>query len=106
MIVDDVTTELTPDNTLKIRPDICIVGAGAAGIAMALSLIDAKNPSNGEGLKVAVLESSRNNERQAKTDEQPHRYEDPDVQPAYFGLMQRSKATDLKQASAHEFFLR
>lgn len=106
MIVDDVTTELTPDNTLKIRPDICIVGAGAAGIAMALSLIDAKNPSNGKDLKVAVLESSRNNERQAKTDEQPHRYEDPDVQPAYFGLMQRSKATDLKQASAHEFFLR
>ena len=100
MIFDDVGTVIGPGETLGA--DICIVGSGAAGIAMALALDGAKSPS-GQDLGIAVLESSRNNKRR-QADEK-HRYEDPDVQPIYLGQMNPSEATKLKQASAHEFFI-
>ena len=38
-----------------LRPDVCIVGAGAAGISLALSL-------SGQGLQVLLLESGRMHE--------------------------------------------
>jgi choline dehydrogenase-like flavoprotein len=83
--------------------DICIVGAGAAGIAMAHSLI-------GSGKRVVVLEASRHNDvRKPDDHDNPHRYEDRDIQPLYDGVMVESdgitkSATEGK--TSREFFLR
>jgi choline dehydrogenase-like flavoprotein len=89
----DAYTDVKPD--ADIKTDICIIGSGAAGIVMAHKLI-------GSGRDVVVLESSRVNVPQPFSDErlrafqesefpavgeQPHRYEDPTVQPLYEGTM-------------------
>ena len=65
-----------------LEPDVCIVGSGAAGLAMAHRLIDQNNK-----LKVVVLESSRHNDCQVVTQYQPHRYADLMVQRIYRGQM-------------------
>ncbi len=68
----------------ELTPDICIIGSGAAGLAMAHRLI-----AKDKKLEVVVLESSRHNDCQVVTDEppQPHRYADPMVQRIYGGQM-------------------
>src|SRR3569832_2134860 len=40
------------DNGARLKPDVCIVGAGAAGISLALSL-------SGQGLDIVLLESGQ-----------------------------------------------
>jgi choline dehydrogenase-like flavoprotein len=92
-MIFDAEKDTTPGQSLTA--DICIVGSGAAGIAMAHKFI-------GSHKKVIVLESSRVSERQYfdkarltafQTNEfptlrgdQPHRFEDPTVQPLYAGV--------------------
>ncbi len=82
-----------------IDADICIVGSGAAGLAMAHSLINATYKS-GRRIKVVVLESSSMNVRQKEPYPDHHRYIDPTVQPLYAGEMSSTSG-----ATAQEFFL-
>jgi len=77
-MIRDALDRTTKDEVLKA--DICIIGAGAAGLSMAHNLI-------GSGKSVVVLESSRYNDCQIVTKEQTHRFEDPAVQPLYAGTM-------------------
>jgi len=68
----------------ELPADICIVGSGAAGLAMAHRFIGTKK-------SVIVLESSRYNDCQVTSIQppriQPHRYEDPMVQRVYGGWL-------------------
>lgn len=102
MIYDAGTAPETASGK-TLQADICIVGSGAAGLAMAHHLRNATDRNN-KPLRVVVLESSRVN-RPRQVGAQHHRYEDGDVQPIYKGVMRPSAATAAGQASADEFLV-
>jgi choline dehydrogenase-like flavoprotein len=85
--------------------DICIIGSGAAGLAMAHSLIDWSKQNN---KKVLVLEASRRNDK-GSTITPNHRYEDHDLQPIYDGVMVESDGfpagISREGKTSREFFL-
>jgi choline dehydrogenase-like flavoprotein len=85
--------------------DICIIGSGAAGLAMAHSLIDWSKQNN---KKVLVLEASRRNDK-GSTITPNHRYEDHDLQPIYDGVMVESDGFPAEISkegkTSREFFL-
>src|SRR5215813_3670817 len=77
------------------KANVCIIGSGAAGIAMAHSLI-------GSNRTVTVLECSRHNDVGSILPNEHHRFEDHDIQHVYDGVMVDPK-TDSK--TSDEFFL-
>lgn len=84
--------------------DICIIGSGAAGLAMASYLLDWSKQNN---KKVIVLEASRRNDRGSIVTPH-HRYEDHILQPIYDGIMVESDGfTDISREgkTSREFFL-
>ncbi len=85
--------------------DICIIGSGAVGLAMAHSLLDWSKQNN---KKVIVLEASRRNDKGSNITPN-HRYEDHDLQPIYDGVMVESDGfsniISREGKTSREFFL-
>jgi hypothetical protein len=75
--------------------DICIVGAGAVGYAMAYQL-------RNSGKKVIVLESGINNEKWKKTKEDDRRYWDPTVNQLDAGVLVPGSFLDKVKKAAKE----
>jgi len=92
MIFDASVKKPDPNKTY----DICIVGTGATGLAMANAFIANKK-------SVVVLESSIANVRKSPRPDWHHRYDDDDVQPIYGGEMNTAAKDTI--ANAWEFLL-